>query len=162
MKRILFFLALLPLSAFADDLRVVASTSQCVGVFVSDSSSSTGAGLTGLAYNTASLTCYYYLPATAGTATTCGLASSTLGTYTSGAFKEISSSNMPGWYEFCPPNAALASGAEAVFQLKGATNMAPTNLRIVLLNAAPTVDGSGYVTAGDLGTTAIRKIPQSR
>jgi len=29
-------------------------------------------------------------------------------------------------------------------------------------HATPAVDSSGYVTTGDLGTTAIRKIPQSR
>ena len=40
---------------------------------------------------------------------------------------------MPGWYQFCPPNAALASGASNVgFHLKGATNMAPLPIEVDL------------------------------
>jgi hypothetical protein len=50
----------------------------------------------------------------------------TLGTFTSGGFKEVSAANMPGFYQFCPPNAALATGAKSCgFLLKGAANMAP-------------------------------------
>ena len=137
MKRILLIISLL-LSAspsLAEDIRGAGSTSQCFDLFVSDSSSSVGAGLTALAYNTGSLTCYYFRneSGTGETATSITLASSTLGTYTSGAFKEISAANMPGHYEFCPPDAALATGASAVtFQCKGAANMAPANLRVLL------------------------------
>jgi len=137
MKRILLIISLL-LSAspsLADDIRGAGSTSQCFDLFVSDSSSSVGAGLASLAYNSGSLTCYYFRneSGTGETATSITLAPSTLGTYASGAFKEISAANMPGHYEFCPPDAALAAGASAVtFQCKGAANMAPANLRVLL------------------------------
>ncbi len=57
----------------------------------------------------------------------------TVGTYTSAGFKEIDGTNMPGWYQFCPPNSALASGAKSVgFHLKGATNMAPLPIEVDL------------------------------
>lgn len=138
MKRILALILCLLLAttpAYGDAESPAGATSVCFDVFVSDSSSSTGAGLTGLVYNSGSLTCYYHRRG-ASSATSISLASSTLGTYTSGAFKEISSSNMPGQYEFCVPDAALAIGAtDVMFECKGATNMAPMNLRVNLKSA---------------------------
>lgn len=111
---------------------VTGTTSYIAQVFIQDSSSTTGAGLTGLAYNSGSLTAYYHRD-TDTTATAITLANMTVGTFTSSGFKEIDATNMPGWYQFCPPNAALASGAKSVsFLLKGATNMAPLPLEIEL------------------------------
>src|SRR3954466_4033522 len=104
---------------------VTGTTSYIAQVFIQDSSSTTGAGLTGLAFNTASLTAYYHRD-TDTTATAITLVTMTVGTFTSSGFKEVDSVNMPGWYQLCPPNAALASGAKSVaLLLKGATNMAP-------------------------------------
>ena len=51
------------------------STDQTIDVFLQDSSSSTGAGLTGLLYNTSGLTCYYRKGAT-GTSTQLSLVQS--------------------------------------------------------------------------------------
>lgn len=107
------------------------STSQTVNIFIRDSSSSTGAGLTGLAFNTASLTAYYSLPRAAAVSIT--LATQTVtGAFSSGGFVEISSANMPGWYRFDIPDAALASGRFVDLHFKGATNMAPTPVEIEL------------------------------
>lgn len=113
--------------------RQVGTTSQIVTVFIQDSSSTTGAGLTGLVYNTSGLTGYYKRN-TASASTAITLATiSTLGTFASGGFKEVDSTNMKGVYEFHPPNAALATGADSVvFCLQGATNMAPLLLEIEL------------------------------
>ncbi len=112
--------------------RLAGRTSQITLIFVNDSSSTTGAGLTGLTNSTSGLTAYYVRNSATGS-TSISLASMTLGTFTSGGFKEIDSTNMPGWYQFCPPNAALASGADAVgICLRGAANMAPCNLEIDL------------------------------
>lgn len=112
--------------------RKAGATSQILQVFIQNSTSTTGAGLTGLAYNTAGLTAYYHRD-TDTTATAVSLVTMTSGTFTSGGFVEIDATNMPGWYQFCPPNAALASGAANVgFHLKGATNMAPLPLEIDL------------------------------
>jgi hypothetical protein len=113
--------------------RVVGSTSHVLLIFAQDSSSTTGAGLTGLAYNTAGLTCYYKRnTGTASVAVT--LADiTTLGTFVSGGFKAVDGTNMPGLYEFHPPDAAFASGARSVaFMLKGATNLAPVLIEIEL------------------------------
>lgn len=113
-------------------IRKLGATSQILQVFIRDSSSTTGAGLTGLLFNTASLTAYFHRD-TDTTATQINLVTMTVGTFTSSGFKEIDSTNMPGWYQFCPPNTALANGASSVgFHLKGATNMAPLPIEIDL------------------------------
>lgn len=112
--------------------RKVGATSQIFQVFIADSSSTTGAGLTGIVFNTSGLTAYYHRD-TDTTATAISLVTMTAGTFTSSGFKEIDSTNMPGWYQFCPPNAALASGAASVaFHLKGVTNMAPLPIEVDL------------------------------
>lgn len=115
-------------------VRKAGVTSEIWQVWIADSSSTTGAGLTGLAFNTASLTAYYHRD-TDTTATAITLVTMTVGTFTSSGFKEIDATNMPGWYQFCPPNAALASGAKScAFHLKGATNMAPLAIEVQLVS----------------------------
>ncbi len=110
---------------------LVASTSQTVNIFVQDSSVTTGAGLTGLVYNTGSLTAYYCLPAAAPVAITL-ITQTATGAWASGGFVEISSTNLPGWYRLDLPNAALASGRFSNIMLKGAANMSPVNIEIEL------------------------------
>src|SRR5690349_3070106 len=110
--------------------RTAGSTSNIFQIFIADSSSTTGAGLTGLVFNSSSLTAYYHRD-TDTTATAITLVTMTVGTFTSSGFKEIDATNMPGWYQLCPPDAALASGAKSVaIHLKGATFMAPLPLEI--------------------------------
>ena len=116
---------------------IAGATSQYVDIFVGDSSSTTGAGLSGLAYNSGSLTCYYHRDS-ANSSTSVALASGTLGTWATGMFKEVDATNMPGWYQFGIPNAALASSAKEVnFLFKGASNMVPTPLKIRLSAVNP-------------------------
>lgn len=131
MKRVLISLtlaliALLPLDARADKLKISPdATSVMADLYILDSSSSTGAGLTGLAYNTASLVCYYHR-SNSSSATSITLASATAGTFTSGGFVVVDGTNMPGLYQLGIPNAAFASGAKYVTVMcKGATNMMP-------------------------------------
>jgi hypothetical protein len=112
-------------------------TSNIFQVFIQDSSSTTGAGLTGLAFNTSGLTAYYHRDVDT-TATAITLATMTVGTFTSSGFKEIDATNMPGWYQFCPPDTALAATStphSVGFHLKGATNMAPLALEVQLIAA---------------------------
>lgn len=112
--------------------RVVGSTSQILEIFVQDSSSTAGAGLAGLAFGTSGLTGYYKRN-TASSSTAITLATATVGTWATGGFKEVDATHMPGVYEFDPPNAALASGADSVvFYLFGAANMAPVVLEVEL------------------------------
>lgn len=117
--------------------KLAGATSEIWQIFVRDSSSSTGAGLTGLAFNTASLTAYFHRD-TDTTATAVSLVTMTVGTFTSSGFKEIDATNMPGHYQFCPPNAAIQSGAKScMFHLKGATNMAPLPIEVQLVSYNP-------------------------
>ncbi len=112
--------------------KLAGSTSEIWQVFVRDSSSTTGGGLTGLVFNSAGLTCYYHRD-TDTTATSVTLQTMTVGTYTTRGFKEIDATNMPGWYQLCPETAWLASGAKSVgIHLKGATNMAPLPIEVQL------------------------------
>lgn len=112
------------------------ATSNILQVFIRDSSSTTGAGLTGLVFNSASLTAYYHKDADT-TATAITLVTMTVGTFTSSGFKEIDATNMPGWYQFCPPDAAFTSAKSVAFHLKGATNMAPLPLEVELVAYDP-------------------------
>lgn len=132
-------------------LRKVGVTSEIWQIFIADSTSTTGAGLTGLVFDSAGLTAYYHRD-TDTTATAITLATMTVGTFTSGGFKEIDSTNMPGWYAFCPPNAALASGAKScAFHLKGAASMAPLPIEVDLQGDVNVTHVAGTAqTAGDI------------
>jgi hypothetical protein len=147
------------------------ATSRSVDLFFSNSSSTTGAGLPGLAYNSAGLTCYYRKGAT-GTLTAVTLATQTVGgAYSSGGFVKIDDTNAPGLCRFDIPNAAIDTAGFSTFYFQGAANMAPLVLRIqcvafdpedtvrlgltALPNVAagangglPTGNGSGQVTVG--------------
>ena len=108
------------------------TTSKDVNILIQDSSVSTGAGKTGIAYNTSGLTAYYHRQGS-NAATAITLATKTLGTLATGGFVEVSSANMPGLYELGIPDAALASGATwVVIMLFGVANMAPVTLEIEL------------------------------
>jgi hypothetical protein len=115
---------------------VAGATSQSVNVFIQNSSSTTGAGLTGLVYNTSGLTGYYTFAGANATATAITLATlaAVNSAFSSGGFKEIDSTNMPGVYRLDLPNAAIASakGRSVLVYLQGATNMAPCVLEIEL------------------------------
>ena len=109
-------------------------TSQTVNVFIQNSSSTTGAGLTGLAYNTSGLTGYYVFPRAASAVITLATLAAVTSAFSSGGFKEIDSTNCPGLYRLDLPNAAIAaaSGRCVTCYLQGAANMAPCVLEIEL------------------------------
>lgn len=138
-------------------LKLAGATSEIWQVWIADSSSTTGAGLTGLAFNTASLVAYYHRDVDT-TATAISLVTMTVGTFTSSGFKEIDSTNMPGWYQFCPPNAAIASGAKScAFHLKGATNMAPLPLEVQLAAVNPD-SATAFITSVATVTTVTNQL----
>lgn len=123
---------------------VAGSTSVITTIFLQDSASTVGAGKTGLVFNTASLTCYY--KRSNGTVSVAvSLADiTTLGTFVSGGFKSVDGTNMPGVYEFHPPNAAFASGAkEVTFFFVGASGLAarPIKYRITSVDLDDSVRG---------------------
>jgi hypothetical protein len=100
-------------------------------IFIADSSSTVGAGLANLAYDTASLVAYYFA-GDLSNEVQITLAEATLGTWASGGFVAVNNTNMPGWYEIGIPNAALDGGNECAIQLRGAANMVPVNIHIEL------------------------------
>ena len=112
------------------------STSQSLNVFIQDSSSTTGAGLSGLAYNSAGLAAYYTFTGANATATAITLATlaGVTSAWSSGGFIEIDATHMKGLYRLDIPNAALAaaSGRAVYIMLYGGTNMAPLALEIEL------------------------------
>lgn len=112
------------------------TTSKRIAIFIQNSSVTTGAGLTGLVFNSAGLTWYYWRENEGNVAATAvTLATATRGTYASGGFIEKDATNLPGFYEIGIPDAALATGADwVVMQIKGATNMAPLTLEIQLVD----------------------------
>lgn len=129
------------------------TTSKRYQIFIR--SSVTGEGLTGLVYNTASLTAYYWRDgATSATAIT--LATATLGTWASSGFKEMDATNMPGWYEIGIPDACLAAGASEVnIMFKGAANMLSSILKFQLTANVAGELADGAITAAKIATDAI-------
>jgi len=125
----------------------VGTTSHIEQIVLDDSSSATGAGLTGILFNTASLAAKYKR-AGSSTWTTITLATATAGTWTSGGFIE-SSSGAGGEYEFHVPDAVIASGvANAVVVLYGAANMVPVRIEYEL-------DAVDYQDATRFGLSAL-------
>lgn len=115
----------------------VGSTSEVWEIFLQDSGSAVGAGKTGILYNAAGLSCYYKRNKGSASVSVTLADIPTLGTFVSGGFKQVDGTNMPGVYEFHPPDAALASGAQSVtFFFQGASGMAvlPLEVELVAVN----------------------------
>jgi len=108
------------------------STGVSVNLFINSSTSTTGAGQSGIVFNAASFTAYSIRQRT--TATPITLATSTVGNgWTSGGFIEIDSTHCPGWYNFDIPNAVIGTGSPfASVHFQGAAGMAPLPLEIEL------------------------------
>ena len=113
------------------------STSRIGYVFIQDSTSTAGAGKTGLAFNTAGWKAYYVRPA--GTATAITLATQTVtGAFSSGGFVEVDATNMPGIYRIDLPDAVFAAGVDkAVVLLSGPTGVAPLPMEYELVAFDP-------------------------
>jgi hypothetical protein len=108
------------------------TTSKVVRVFIQDTTKTDGSGLTGLVYNSGSLSAYYSREGDSGS-TAIALASAVVGTWTSGGFVAVDGTNLPGIYELGLPNACLSSGNSVVVMLKGAANMAPVVVELELV-----------------------------
>lgn len=119
--------------------KTIGTTSQSVDVSLVQNAASTAAGdpVLGLAYNTSGIQAYYRIPP-AGTLTSITLATQTVGgTFSSGGFVQVSSTNAPGQYRFDIPNACLASGGECNITFSGAPagtagNMETHTLKIIV------------------------------
>ncbi len=110
------------------------STDQTVDVFIQDSTSTTGGGLTGLVYNSAGLTCYYRKGAT-GTPTALTLATQTVGgAHSDGGFVAVDGTNTPGQYRLDLSDTMVATAGMLTIYLKGATNMVPRLLELEIVS----------------------------
>lgn len=108
------------------------STSQSIDIFIQNSSSTTGAGLTGLVFNSAGLTCVQRVNnGTAAAVTLATLASGTAA-YSSGGFVAASATLMAGVYRFDIPNTLLTTAGALILYFSGATNMAPVVVEILV------------------------------
>lgn len=130
---------------------------QTIDLFIQDSASTTGGGKTGLAYNTASLTCYYRKGAT-GAATALALATQTVGgAHSDGGFVEIDATNMPGMYRLDLSDTIVATAGSVSLMLKGAANMAPVAAEFQVI--ADDFEAGVFATAAGL-TASERNIRQ--
>lgn len=87
------------------------TTSKSVFIYVQAAS---GLPATGLAFDTASLLASYAGTKLARVAITLADLAAITTAWTSGGFKEVDATNMPGWYRLDVPNAALALAADEV------------------------------------------------
>ena len=136
------------------------TTSHTIDLFLQDSSSATGNGLTGLTHSTSGLTAYYRKGGT-GASTAITLATQTAtGAWTSGGFAEIDATNRPGVYRLDLPNAVIDSAGYSTVYLQGATNLLQTALRIDCrpVPAAVQTIATDAVDANALASDAVAEI----
>jgi hypothetical protein len=134
------------------------TSSKLIQIFILDTSQEDGSGLTGLVYNSAGLTAYYIREGSAST-TVISLVTAAIGTWTSGGFKEVDATNMPGVYEIGIPNACIASGTEQVIIfLKGAAKMVNLPLEIQLRDNTEKDLSDNIVNVKNLLTMLLSKI----
>lgn len=113
------------------------STSQTIDIFIQDTTSSTGGGLSGLVFNSLNLKAYYRKGAT-GAATSIPLVTQTVGgAWSSGGFVEIDATNMTGIYRFDVPDIILTSIPYSILYFYGATNMAPVPVELEIVSYNP-------------------------
>jgi len=126
-------------------------TSVSVPIFVQDTSSTTGGGLSGLTSGTSGLVAEYRRRGQSSwTAIT--LTSKTLGTWTSGGI--VADGALAGAYELDLPDAVCASGARWVaVRLRGAANMLPCLIEIELDACDYQIDALGAVKPTTAGRT---------
>lgn len=136
-------------------------TDQTIDIYLQDSSSSTGAGLTGLTNASSGLTCYFRKGAT-GTVTQLTLASQTVGgAHTDGGFVELDSTNAPGTYRLDLSDAMVSTEGTLTIYLHGATNLLQTPIRVHVASAtrgytgtalpAAAADAAGGLVISDAG-----------
>ena len=105
-------------------------TDQTIDIFIQDSSSTSGAGLSGLAYNTSGLIASYRKGAT-GSRAPLSLATQTVGgAHSDGGFVEIDATHMKGTYRLDLSDAMVDTEGFVTIYLYGAANMVPVVQRV--------------------------------
>lgn len=151
------------------EIRQKNSTNNTIYVIIrSKSSTPVGMGLTGLVFNTSGLVASYVRDGGSRTAITL-VTQTVTGAWTSGGFKEIDATNVPGLYRIDVPDAAFATGVNKVRILWTGANSLDDGSEIDLVTddayAAGLTTGqiaggvwdearSGHSTAGTFGQGA--------
>jgi hypothetical protein len=119
-----------------------------------------GAPATGLAFDSAGLLASYAGTKLARVAITPADLAAITTAWSSGGFKEVDATNMPGWYRIDVPNAALALSADAV--VVTVWKSATYNGSILIPLSTKTVEAvSDVLTAADLGNPGTGTLAQN-
>jgi hypothetical protein len=125
-------------------------TSVSLPVFIQDTSSSVGAGLSGVTHSSSGLI-LEYRRAGQSTWTTVTAVTKTLGTFVSGGI--VADGGLAGAYEVDFPDAAFAAGARfVVLRIRGVANMLACLIEIEL-------DAVDYQDAASFGLSNVALIP---
>jgi hypothetical protein len=121
----------------AKQLVQLGNTNRSEYIFIQNSSSTTGAGLTGLTYLSAGLSAAHVVERGTASSMAFALLASANAAWTSGGFIEVDAALMPGVYRYDVPNVVFATADKSVVMLKGATNMAPVILEYQIVGFNP-------------------------
>jgi hypothetical protein len=111
----------------------VGATSKSIFIFLSDPED--GLGKTGLAFDTVGLLASFAKTKAARVAITLATLATISTAWSSGGFKEVDATNMPGWYRLDVPNAAFSTSVTQV---------------VISIFTATTVYGSVLVQMGSV------------
>lgn len=140
------------------------STSVILHVFIADSSSTTGAGLTGITNASSGLAGRKLREGETLSAALTFEDVTALGTYQAPSansalrIRQLDASNMPGWYELHPHNDWLdaANNRRTMsFQLRGVANMAPVNVQLQLTDPISVAGGVLQANIKQWNDTAV-------
>jgi hypothetical protein len=118
-------------------------------IFIQDTASPIGAGLSGIVAGDAGLLCYYHRN-TALAPVHVALSGMTIGTYITNGFGEVSRANMRGFYQVCLPDSAWATGAQSVAALISCSGGVPVPIEVQLTDAA-----LGYLAASGISRSSF-------
>lgn len=130
-------------------MRYITAGSQNISLetFLLDATSSVGAGVTGILYNTSGLLARYYRTDTGPVNITLATQTPT-GVFSAGGFTEISATGLPGLYRLDLPDAICAAGAEsAVVYVFGPSNVVAAPIGLQFRSVPTTVE---TITSGSL------------
>lgn len=125
------------------------ATDQTIDVFLEDVN---GSPLTGLAFNSSGLTCYYRKGAT-GSATALTLATQTVGgAHSDGGFVQVDATNMPGIYRLDLSDTIVATAGAVYVVINGYAGLAPCVMELEIGRAVASVVGAVGSVTGAVGS----------
>lgn len=111
--------------------RIVGTLEEMVPIFVQNATVSTGVGLPNV--QTSNFSAYYFRSDMTSSSTFPLISTGTLGTWSSGQWKQINSTLMMGWYQLCLPNGVFAAGSTCALHMYGHPSMAPVVAEIDII-----------------------------